>query len=287
MKDLRPLHHFLDITVERRPDGLFLHQCTYTLDILKHAVMADCKPCTTPVDLQAKLAGDSGPPVENASQFQSIAEALQYLTFTRLDIAYIVQQICLHMHDPQEPHLTAMKCILRYLHGTPGYSLLLRHSSSSDLVVYTNADWADCPETRRSMSGYAVFLGDNLVSWSAKRQTVVSRFSAEVEYHAVANGMTEATWLRQLLHELQTPPSRCTLVYCDNISVVYIFINPVQHQRTKHVEIDLHFVRENIAIGQVCVLHVSTTSQFTDIFTKGLPYSVFNEFRSSLNICSG
>jgi hypothetical protein len=90
MKDLGPLHHFLGITVERRPDGLFLHQRTYTLDNLKRAVMANCKPCTTPIDLQAKLAGDSGPPVEDASQFRSIAGALQYLTFTRADIAYVV-----------------------------------------------------------------------------------------------------------------------------------------------------------------------------------------------------
>jgi hypothetical protein len=191
------------------------------------------------------------------------------------------------MHDPQELHLTAMKRILRYLQGTPDYSLLLRRSSSFDLVVYTDADWADCPDTRHSTSGYAVFLGDNLVSWSAKRQTVVSRSSAEVEYRAIANGMAEATWLRQLLHELQTLLSRCTLVYCDNISVVYLSTNPVQHQRTKHVEIDLHFVREKVAIGQVRVLHVPTTSQFTDIFMKGLPSSVFNEFRFSLNICSG
>ena len=132
-----------------------------------------------------------------------------------------------------------------------------------------------------------MFLGDNLVSWSAKRQTVVSRSSAEAEYCAVANDVAEATWLRQLLHELQAPPSRCTLVYCDNISAVYLSTNPVQHQRTKHVEIDLHFVREKVAIGQVRVLHVPTTSQFADIFTKGLPSSVFNEFRSSLNICSG
>jgi hypothetical protein len=191
------------------------------------------------------------------------------------------------MHDPREPYLTAMKRILRYLQGIPDYGLLLRRSSSSDLVIYTDADWADCPDTRRSTSGSAVFLGDNLVSWSAKRQTVVSRSSAEVEYRAVANGVAETTWLRQLLHELQTPPSRCTLVYCDNISTVYLSTNPVQHQRTKHVEIDLHFVREKVAIGQVRVLHVPTTSQFADIFTKGLPSSVFNEFRSSLNICSG
>jgi hypothetical protein len=132
-----------------------------------------------------------------------------------------------------------------------------------------------------------VFLGDNLVSWSAKRQIVVSRSSAEAEYHAVANGVAKATWLHQLLLELQSPPSRYTLVYCDNISVVYLSNNPVQHQCTKHVEIDLHFVREKVTIGQVRVLHVPTTSQFTDVFMKGLPSSVFEEFRSSLNICSG
>jgi hypothetical protein len=90
-----------------------------------------------------------------------------------------MQQICLHMHDPRELHLTAMKHIMRYLQGTPDYGLLLRRSSGSDLVVYTDANWAGCPDTRRSMSGYAVFLGDNLVSWSAKRQTIVSRSSAE------------------------------------------------------------------------------------------------------------
>jgi hypothetical protein len=143
---------------------MFLHQRTYTLDTIKRATMTDCKPCTTPVDLQAKLAADSGPPVQDASQFWSIAGALQYLTFTRPDIVYAVQQICLHMHDPWEPHLTAMKRILCYLQGTPDYGILLRRLSSSDLVVYTDADWAGCPDTRRSTSDYAVFLGDSLVS---------------------------------------------------------------------------------------------------------------------------
>jgi hypothetical protein len=100
------------------------------------------------------------------------------------------------MHDPREPHLTAMKRILRYLQGTPDYGLLLCYLSSSDLIVYTDADWAGCPDTRRSMSGYAVFLGDNLVSWSAKRQSVVSCSSAEAEYRAIANDVAEVTWLR-------------------------------------------------------------------------------------------
>jgi hypothetical protein len=190
------------------------------------------------------------------------------------------------MYDPWEPHLTAMKHILRYLQGTLDYGLLLCRSSSSDLIVYTDTDWADCLDTCRSMSDYAVFLGDNLVSWSTKRQTIVSRSNVEPEYRAVANGVAEVTWLRQLLHEFQTPPSQCTLIYYNNISVVYLSINSVQHQRTKHVKIDLHFIREKVVIGQVYVLHIPTTSQFTDIFIKGLPSSVFNEFRSSLNICS-
>jgi hypothetical protein len=216
-----------------------------------------------------------------------LAGALQYLTFTRPDIAYAFQQVCLHMHDPREPNLTAVKRILRYLQGTLDHSLLLRRASTSDLVVYTDADLVGCPDTRRSTSRYVVFLGDNLVSWSSKHQNVVSRSSAEAEYRAVANGVAEACWLRQLLVELHNPLSRATLVYCDNVSAVYLSTNPVQHQRIKNVEIDLHFIRERVAVGDVRVLHVPTASQFTDIFTKGLSSSVFSEFRSSLNICSG
>jgi hypothetical protein len=191
------------------------------------------------------------------------------------------------MHDPREPHLVALKRILRYLQGTPELGLLLHRSSTSELVVYTDADWAGCPDSHRSTLGYAVFLGDNLVSWSSKRQNVVSRSSAEAKNRAIANGVAEAGWLHQLLQELYSPLCWSTLVYYDNISAVYLSTNPVQHQRTKHIEIDLHFVREKVAIGEVRVLHVPTTSQFADIFTKRLSSSLFLEFRSSLNICSG
>jgi hypothetical protein len=102
----------------------------------------------------------------------------------------------------------------------------------------------------------------------------------------MANGVVEACWLRQLLQELHAPLTKSTLIYCDNISVVYLSTNLIQHQRTKHVEIDLHFVRDRVAIGDIHVLHIPTISQFTDIFMKGLPTSVFSEFRSSLNIHS-
>jgi hypothetical protein len=116
---------------------------------------------------------------------------------------------------------------------------------------------------------------------------VVSRSSAEAEYRAVANGVAEASCLRQLLAKLRSPLAKSTLVYCDNFSAVYLSSNLVQHQRAKHVEIDLHFVHDRVAIGDVRVLHVPTTSQFADIFTKGLPSSTFSEFRSSLNVANG
>lgn len=246
--------------------------------------MADCKPCNTPVDTCAKLSSVAGPTVSNPTDFRSLAGALQYLTFTRPDISYAVQQVCLHMHDPRKPHLAALKRILRYIRGTLDLSLHIQRSCTSDLTVYSDADWAGCPDTRRSMSGYAIFHGDNLVSWSSKRQHTVSRSSAKAEYRAVANSVAEVTWLRQLLHELHSPPSRATLVYCDNVSAVYLSSTPVQHQRTKYVEIDFHFVREKVAVGAIRVLHVPTSSQYADIFTKGLPTPVFTEFRSSLNV---
>ena len=137
------------------------------------------------------------------------------------------------MHDPRDTHLSAVKRILRYLRGTTKHGLLLRPSVPSALCVYTDADWAGCPDTRKSTSGYAVFLGDNLVSWSSKRQNTVSRSSAEAEYRAVANGVAEACWLRQLMQELHCPLTKSTLVYCDNVSAIYLSTNHVQHQRTK------------------------------------------------------
>nr|GEW70735.1 ribonuclease H-like domain-containing protein [Tanacetum cinerariifolium] len=160
------------------------------------------------------------------------------------------------MHDPRESYLSALKRILRYVRGTLNYGLQLFSSSTTSLVSYSDADWAGCPTTRRFTSGYCMFLGNNLLSLSVKRQPTLSRSNAEAEYRGVANAIAETCWLRNLLRELHTPLSSATLVYCDNVCVVYLSSNSVQHQRTKHIEIDIHFVRDLIAAGQVRVLHV-------------------------------
>jgi hypothetical protein len=186
------------------------------------------------------------------------------------------------MHDPHECHLAMLKRILRYVRGTTSLGLHLCASSSFSLTAYTDADWAGCPDTRRSTSGYCIFLGESLVSWSSKRQATVSRSSAEAEYRAVANAASECAWLRQLLDELHCGISRATVAYCDNVSAVYMSSNPIHHRRTKHIEIDIHFVRERVAIGELRVLHVPSAQQFADVMTKGLPSSTFAAFRSSL-----
>ncbi|KAJ9547665.1 hypothetical protein OSB04_020208 [Centaurea solstitialis] len=269
MSDLGPLSFFLGIAASRSKSGLFLSQSAFAQEILARADMVSCNPCSTPADTRTKLAVD-GEPVPDPTLYRSLAGALQYLTFTRPDIAYAVQQVCLFMHDPRLPHLNALKRILRYLKGTLSHGLHIKASVVDRLVAYSDADWAGCPNTRRSTSGFCVYLGDNLVSWSSKRQHVVSRSSAEAEYRGIAN--------------LCCPLSRATVVFCDNVSAMYLASNPVQHQRTKHVEIDLHFVRERVAIGHVRVLHVPSAYQYADIFTKGLPTSLFLDFRNSLNI---
>ncbi|GKA80412.1 ribonuclease H-like domain-containing protein [Tanacetum coccineum] len=184
------------------------------------------------------------------------------------------------MHDPREPHLNAMKHVLRYLQGTTDLGLQLFRSTTSQLIAYSDADWAGCPATRRSTSGYCVFLGDNLLTWSSKRQDTLSRSNAEAEYRGVANVVAGTSWIHNLLRELHNPLFTATLVYCDNISAVYMSANPVQHQRTKHIEIDIHFVRDNVAVGHVRVLHVPSRLRYADLFTKGLPYPLFADFRS-------
>nr|GEZ08990.1 ribonuclease H-like domain-containing protein [Tanacetum cinerariifolium] len=170
----------------------------YAIEILEKAHMVSCNPSRTHVDTESKLGDD-------------------------------VQQVCLHMHDLREPHLPALKRILWCVQGTLNYGLPLFSSSTTDLVAYSDADWAGCPTTRRSTLGFCVFLGNNLLSWSAKRQPMLSRSSAEAEYRGVANVVAEPCWLRKLLRELHTSLSSATLLYCNNVSVVYLSSNRVQH----------------------------------------------------------
>jgi histone deacetylase 1/2 len=242
VKDMGALRFFLGIDVRRSESGFYLSQARYAAQILERAGMEQCKAASTPIDCNGKLPPD-GPPIDDAKSYRSIVGALQYLTITRPDLAFAVQQACLYMHDPRQHHQAQLKRILRYVRGTTSHGLLLRASSTLDVTAYSDADWGGCLDTRRSTSGFYVFLGDSIVSWSSKRQPTLSRSSTEAEYRGVVNAAAECIWLRQLLGELHFPVHKATVVFCDNVSAVYMSRNPVHHKRTKHIELDIHFVR--------------------------------------------
>ena len=246
--------------------------------------MANCNPIATHVDTKLKASAANGKLIDDATTYRSIAGTLQYLTITRPDIAYAMQQVCLHMHAPRDMHQMMMKHILRYVKGTTSLGIQLRAAPSPTITAYSDADWAGCPDTRRSTSGFCVFLGNSLISWSSKRQTTVSRSSAEAEYRAIANAVSECSWLRHLLGELLCKVPSATVAFCDNISSVYMSRNPVHHRRTKHIELDIHFVQEKVAIGELRVTHVPSARQLADVFTKGLPLALFFDFRDSLSV---
>ncbi|XP_055824279.1 uncharacterized mitochondrial protein AtMg00810-like [Solanum dulcamara] len=278
------LSFFLGIAVTRNTHGVFLSQTQYATKIIEHVGMSNCIPCPTSVDTKSKLSATADTSYDDPTKYRSLAGALQYLTFTRPDISYAMQQVCLHMHAPTNEHMRDLKRIIRYLQGTLTHSLHLYKYSVNRLISYTNADWGGCPNTHYFTSGYCIFLGDNLVSWSSKRQPTLSRSSVEAEYRGVANVVSNSCWIRNLLLELHCPIQKTTLVYCDNVSAIYLSGNPVQHQCTKHIEMDIHLIREKVARGEVRVLHVPSRYQIADVFIKGLPCILFNDFRYSLSI---
>ncbi|KAM1108382.1 hypothetical protein ACFX2B_004976 [Malus domestica] len=281
VKDLGDIHYFLGIEVHRSAKGLFLHQSKYALDLLKKTDMLGVKPCTTPVS-SIKL-DHSGSPLTNPTSYRSTVGTLQYLTWTRPDLAFAVNQVCQYMHTPRTIHLQAVKRILRYLKGTLDSGLWFTKGRQI-LTAWTDADWAGCPVDRRSTSGYCVFLGPNLISWSAKKQCTVARSSTEAEYRSLAHTATELSWVCKILVDISFPLLKTPSVFCDNKSAIALAFNPVFHARTKHVEIDYHYIREKVLLGHISVHHVASLLQLADIFTKSLPADRFAQLWFKLSV---
>ncbi|KAJ0526175.1 putative RNA-directed DNA polymerase [Helianthus annuus] len=241
------------------------------------------------------LLPDDSPLLDDPSRYRETVGALQYATLSRPDIAFAVNKVCQFMHAPTENHWAAVKRILRYLKGTVNYGLLFRHNTgyqlqafsdakwASTLTAFSDSDWAGCPIDRRSTGGYAIYLGSNLISWSAKKQRTVSRSSTESEYKAIADTVAELIWLKSLLRELGLD-SKAPTLWCDNLGATYLSANPVFHARTKHVEVDYHFVREQVTQGELHIKFISTDDQIADIFTKPLSSQRLEFLRSKLQV---
>ena len=284
IKDLGKLKYFLGIEVAHSDKGISLCQRKYCLDLLKDSGMLGCKPSSTPMDSSLRLHNDSSGFLDDPLSYRRLVGRLVYLTSTRPDIAFATQQLSQFMSKPTKAHHAAAIRVLRYLKGCPGKGLFFPRTCSPHLLGFSDADWATCIDSRRSITGYCFFIGNSLVSWKTKKQTIVSCSSSEAEYRALASATCELQWLSYLLRDLRIPLSKTPVLYCDNHSALHIAANPVFHERTKHLDIDCHLVREKSQAGLMLLLPVPSSNQLADIFTKALPPQSFSTNLSKLQL---
>ncbi|XP_061366238.1 uncharacterized mitochondrial protein AtMg00810-like [Gastrolobium bilobum] len=284
LKDLGNLKYFLGLEIARAQKGIFLSQRHYTLQLLEDTGFLACKPASVPMDPRLQLNAKDGELLTDPSQFRRLIGRLLYLTLSRPDITFAVHKLSQFMSQPRTTHLQAAHHLLRYLKGRPGQGVLFSSSSSMQLKAFSDADWGGCPDSRKSVTGFCIFLGDSMISWKAKKQTTVSRSSAEAEYRALAATAAELCWLAQLLQEIGFKLNSPAALFCDNQAAVHIASNPTFHERTKHIEIDCHFVRDQVASGIIKLLPIRSHLQLADIFTKSLPSSSLFPLLSKMGV---
>ncbi|XP_019151933.1 PREDICTED: uncharacterized protein LOC109148652 [Ipomoea nil] len=229
--------------------------------------MTDCKPLSTLIPLSKSLSHTTDL-YDDPTQYWCLAGVLQYLTITRPNLSLAINQLCQHMHAPTITYWEQIKHVLRYVKETLSYGLRIRKSESRELHAFSDSDWAGCPEDRKSTSGYAVFLGSNLVYWVCMKQRTVARSSIEVEYKGLADVCAEVIWVLSLLREIGVTAISVPKLWCVNLGATYLCANPVFHARTKHVQINYHFVRDRVAKGEIQVNFISTKDQLADARTK-------------------
>ncbi|CAM8951474.1 unnamed protein product [Rhodiola kirilowii] len=284
IKDLGNLKYFLGLEVARNESGIFLHQKKYAVDLLVEYDMLECKPAKTPLPIKHQLSLSTAAVIDEPMLYRKLVGKLIYLTITRPDLSHSVHILSQYMQAPTLDHMKAANRLLRYIKKAPAQGLFFSATSKLALSAYCDADWAACPKTRRSTTGYCVLIGDSLVSWKTKKQAIVSRSSAESEYRAMAAVCSEILWLSRLLSDMKAPVPTPVSLYCDNQAAIHIARNPVFHERTKHIELDCHFIRHHIGNKTLQAVYVPTKEQPADLFTKQLPSEHLLRLLSKLGV---
>ena len=283
MNDLGMLSYFLGIEFTQTKSGVIMHQTKYTRDLLKKFNIEQSNPTTTPAETGMKLEHSPDEEGVNPAVYRSIVGSLRYLCNTRPDLSFSVGVVSRHMQDPKVTHLLAVKRIMRYLHGTEQFGVLLCRGTE-ELVGYSDADWCGDKTDRRSTAGYVFFLGRTPISWSSTKEPVVALSSCEAEYIAASEAACQAIWLGSLLRELGVN-QRCKLrLLVDNQSAINLTKHPTSHGRSKHIETRFHFIREQVSKEKLVVEHCKSEVQFADILTKALKHTRFKFLRESIGV---
>ncbi|KAF7154611.1 hypothetical protein RHSIM_Rhsim01G0080600 [Rhododendron simsii] len=268
-------------------------------DPLTHfALFSDCDPTifesalknynsvSTPTEFGLKLTKDHDGKKVDSTLYKQIAGSLMYLTATRPDIMYSVSLIIRYMENPTELHLLVAKRIFRYLQGTWKFGLFYKNGERSDLRGFTDSDYAGDQDDRRSTSGYVFMLGSGAVSWSSKKQPIVTLSTTEAEFVAATSCVCQAIWLKKILEELYFKRQGAITIFCDNSSAIKLSKNPVLHGRSKHIDVKFHFLRDHTKDGTIDLIFCKSEDQVADIMTKPLKLGMFMKLRSLLGVCS-
>ncbi|XP_019177741.1 PREDICTED: uncharacterized protein LOC109172946 [Ipomoea nil] len=268
IKDLGALIYFLGIEAFRNTEGINIYQRKYTLEILQENGFLEAKPAKTPSVPGQRLTSLEGNLLAQPEVFRRSVGKLLYLTNTRPNITYAVQQLSQFVDKPRDTHLVAAHRVLRYLKASPGKGLFYPSNPHIKLQGFSDSEWATCVENRKSITGFCIYLGNSLISWKTKKQATVSRSSSEVEYKALASTTCEIQWLLYIIADMKVKVNNLVALFCDNSSVVAIVENHVFHEHTKHTEIDCHVVRQKINEGVIKLPSVTSHNQIADGFTK-------------------
>lgn len=251
MTDMGLMKYFLGLEVTQTKDGICMCQEKYARDLLTRFGMNHCKEEITPMNCNEKLLLDDGADKVNEEVYRSLVGGLIYLTHSRPDLAYSVSHISRFMQRPSKIHFGAARRILRYVGSTTNFGIWYKHSKSIDLVGHSDSDWAGCVDDRKSLSAYVFSIGSGAVAWRSKKQQTVALSSTKAEYISATAAARQAIWLRRVLEDLGFCQNKPTIIYCDNKSAINLSKNPVMHDRSKHIELKYHYIREMVKQKQV------------------------------------
>ena len=285
MSDLGRLSYYLGIEVEQGDRYIKLKQAGYARKILEKAGLGDCNLTKYPMDPKEQITRDEGGENVDPTEFKSMVGGLRYLVHTRPDIAYSVGIVSRHMERPTKMHQDAVKRIMRYVKGTIHYGLVYSADSGNNVLTgFSDSDLAGQLDDRRSTSGMVFYLNESMITWVSQKQKCVALLSCEAEFMAATAAACQGIWLRNILSEITSEKIGPVVLCIDNKSAIDLAKNPMFHGRSKHIDIQYHFIRECVERGEVVLQHVSSNEQRAYVMTKALATVKFEKMRNLLGV---